>query len=310
MLEELEDSATSLAAVAVTTSLRSTLRVRLWGTRGSLPTPGRATTKYGGNTSSVEIEAGGVRLLFDAGSGIRALGEHLSGDGKVDADLFLTHFHWDHIQGLPFFSPLYRADSRLGIHGPPQEGASLSALIAGVMAPVYFPVPYEAIAAQVEYDDVREDDPWERNGVSVRALRVRHPSFTVGYRVSTGGVNVVYMPDNELRGADYPTGPGWERRFGEFVSGADVLIHDAMFTSAEYRARVGWGHSTYEQVIEAAEDARVRRLVLFHHAPERTDEQLDGLLDEFRDGIAHRGSGLDLVAAEEGGELLVEERAP
>ena len=310
MLEELEDSATSLAAVAVTTSLRSTLSVRLWGTRGSLPTPGRATTKYGGNTSCVEMEAGGVRLLFDAGSGIRALGGSLSGDGKVDADLFLTHFHWDHIQGLPFFSPLYRADSRLGIHGPPQQGAGLSQLIAGVMAPVYFPVPYEAIAARVEYDDVREDETWARGGVSVRALRVRHPSFTVGYRVSFGGVNVLYIPDNELRGADYPTAPGWESRFSEFVAGADLLIHDAMFTSAEYRARVGWGHSTYEQVIELAEESGVRKLILFHHAPERSDEQMDNLLDEFRDGIARRGSELDLVAAEEGGELLVEERAP
>ena len=309
MSEELEGSATSLAAVAVTASLRSSMRVQMWGTRGSLPTPGRATTKYGGNTSCLEVVAGEVRLVFDAGSGIRALGERLAANGVVDADLFLTHFHWDHIQGLPFFAPLYRAETRLGVHGPPQDGASVASLIAGVMAPMYFPVPYEAIAAQVSYMEVADGEEWSRGDVTVQAARVRHPSYTVGYRVAAGGVRMVYVPDNELRGEQYATGPEWEHGFRNFIADADVLIHDAMFTGAEYRARVGWGHSTYEQVIGVAEEAGVRQLVLFHHAPERTDEELDDLLDDLREGIERRGSGLELVAAEEGGELLVEERA-
>jgi phosphoribosyl 1,2-cyclic phosphodiesterase len=247
--------------------------------------------------------------VFDAGSGIRALGDRLRSNGVVDADLFLTHFHWDHIQGLPFFSPLYDAGTRLGIHGPPQEGASLTSLIAGVMAPVYFPVPYEAIAARIEYADIAEDEEWTRGDVTVQALRVRHPSFTVGYRVSFGGARLLYVPDNELRGAEYPVRADWEDRFRDFIADADILIHDAMFTATEYRARAGWGHSAYEQVIRMAEAAGVRQLVLFHHAPERADVELDGVVDELREGVERRGSGLELVAAEEGSELLVEERA-
>jgi phosphoribosyl 1,2-cyclic phosphodiesterase len=273
------------------------LTATCWGTRGSIPAPGPLTVRYGGNTSCLEVQAGGRRYLFDAGTGIRALSRSLAAEEPMSAELFLSHFHWDHVQGFPFCSQLYDADSRLRVHGPPQDGVDAAGVLAGMMAPAYFPVPLDSLAARVEFADVDVDGAaWTDGTVEVTPLRVCHPGFTCGYRVNAGGAALAYVPDNELAGMD----PAQYRRMADFAAGVDLLVHDAMYGDDEYERVRGWGHSRVSDAVRLAEDAGVRRLLLFHHAPERSDDELDGMVDEVRRGRAERGSALRVDAAAEG----------
>jgi len=271
------------------------LTATCWGTRGSIPAPGPATVRYGGNTSCLEVRAGGRRYVFDAGTGIRELSRHLAPEGPIEAELFLTHFHWDHVQGFPFFSQLYDPDTRVRVHGPPQDGAGVASVLAGIMAPSYFPVPLQALAAGVEFVDV-DGLPWTDGTVEVAALRVCHPGFTCGYRLGAGGASLAYVPDNELAAAD----DALYRRIVGLVAGVDVLVHDAMWRDDEYPRYRGWGHSSVGDAVRLAEDAGARRLLLFHHSPERADDELDGIVAGLRRGLAERGSALRLDAAAEG----------
>ncbi|HEX6369923.1 MAG TPA: MBL fold metallo-hydrolase [Longimicrobium sp.] len=271
------------------------LTATCWGTRGSIPAPGPATLRYGGNTSCLDVQADGRRYVFDAGTGIRALSRHLAPEGAIEAELFLTHFHWDHVQGFPFCSQLYHPDTRVRVHGPPQDGAGVATVLAGIMAPSYFPVPLDALAAGVEFVDV-DALPWTDGTVEVAALRVCHPGFTCGYRLRAGGASLAYVPDNELRGAD----GALYRRMVELVAGVDLLVHDAMCRDDEYARYRGWGHSSVGDAVRLAEDAGARRLLLFHYAPERSDDELDGIVREVRRGLAERGSALRVDGAAEG----------
>jgi phosphoribosyl 1,2-cyclic phosphodiesterase len=301
--------AAGLAGTAAS-ALVPVLTATCWGTRGSIPTPGRETAGFGGNTSCLEVRcADGRRLIFDAGTGIRPLGRRMVAEpGAPDAELFLSHFHWDHIQGLPFFAPLYDAAATIRVHGPPQGNVAVKTLFAAQMDPSFFPVPYEALAARIEFVEV-DEQPWVLDGLQVDQLRVRHPGNTFGYRVRFGERSIAYVPDNELVGGEYPTGADWYDRLVAFLRGADLLYHDAMFTDTEYRGRVGWGHSTFRQAIRLAQDAGVHRLVFFHHAPERSDEQLRAILDELRDDLVRQASALLIDVAAEGAELHVTEQA-
>lgn len=265
-----------------------------------------ATAGYGGNTSCVEVLARDRRFIFDAGSGIRLLGDQLvKQPDEVRAELFLTHFHWDHIQGLPFFAPLYDAATRLRVHGARQGDIDIRTLIAGQMGPIYFPVPFERVAAHLEFEHLT-GDPWAESEVAVDAIRVRHPAHTYGYRISADGVSLAYIPDCELHGGTYPLdAKKTYRDLVRFLSGVDVLYHDAMFSDAEYSQREGWGHSTFTQTVQLAEDAGVKRLYLFHHAPERSDAELSQILEELRNDIARRGSTLEIGVAAEGEEIIV-----
>lgn len=280
------------------------LTATCWGTRGSIPTPGPSTLRYGGNTSCLEVRAGGRRYVFDAGTGIRALGRCAGADGPVEAELFLTHFHWDHVQGFPFWAPLYRADSRVRVHGPPQDGAGVASVLAGIMAPSYFPVQLHALAARVEFADVGSR-PWTDGTVEIAALRVCHPGFTCGYRLRAGGASLAYVPDNELGGAD----AALYRRIVDFAAGVDLLVHDAMCRDEEYSRYPGWGHSSLSDAVRLAEDAGARRLLLFHHSPERSDDELDGIVRDLRQTLVDRGGALQVDAAAEGAALTVGEGA-
>jgi len=283
-----------------------TLVVRCWGTRGSIPTPGPGTVRYGGNTSCVEVRVGDRRLVFDAGTGIRPLGLDLVREGPDRLDVFLTHFHWDHIQGFPFFAPLYDGEDAIRVMGPKQEGIDVRSLFAGQMGPIYFPVPYSFVAARMTFDEVGPE-PCRVGSFEISSMRVRHPSHTVGYRIEHEGRVVCFVPDNELEGARDTSEQAFWSRMVTFVEGADLLIHDAMYTRDEYPKRRGWGHSTFDQTLRLAEEAGVRRLLFTHHDPTRDDDALDLITDLMRERSASRG-GPELGSAREGEAYRIEPR--
>lgn len=288
-------------------------RVTIWGARGSIPTPGEATARYGGNTPCVSVEVPGQDghhlVILDAGTGIRRLGRSIveAGNEAVSANLILSHTHWDHIQGLPFFAPLFHSGAKFRVFGARQGNVDVGDILRQQMNPVVFPVPLESVAAELTVQHV-EPEPFELDGCIVSTMRVRHPGVTLATRLAhrDTGVNLVYVPDNELGpGGEYEVGPGWRERLLEFVGGADVLIHDAMFTPALVREKAGWGHSSHIEAVEFAVDAGVRRLVLFHHNPDHADDQIDAMLAQAGRLVSERGSRLEVSAGHEGMQLNV-----
>jgi phosphoribosyl 1,2-cyclic phosphodiesterase len=270
--------------------------LRCWGTRGSIPSPGNGTVRHGGNTTCVELGDGKDRLILDAGSGIRQLGVDMFKKGPDEIHIFLTHFHWDHIQGFPFFSPLYDADDTIHVVGPKQKDIDVQNLFAGQMGPIYFPVPFSVVAAAMEFEHLNEGG-YELGDFTLEVMRVRHPSFVTGYRITIGDFVVCFIPDNEIDGDIYEVEPGFESRIVDFVGDADLLIHDSMYTDEEYPSRKGWGHSTFEQSLRLAREGGVKELLFFHHDPTRTDDALDTIVARMQELAG--GSGLIVGAAME-----------
>jgi phosphoribosyl 1,2-cyclic phosphodiesterase len=279
--------------------------VTFWGTRGSIPTPGAQTARYGGNTPCVAVEgAGGQLVILDAGTGIRALGlqlvEKLNGAAKVE--ILLSHAHWDHIQGLPHFKPFFAPGNAVRIWGSRQGTTSLEAILRQQMDPAVFPVPLDALSAQLTVQQV--DTPEFSIGeFRVRTIKLRHPGTTLGFRLTPvkGGPSLAYVTDNELgSGGHYDVPASWRKDFVAFLHGVDLLIHDAMYTPAELEQHRGWGHSTYEEAATLAQEANAKRLVLFHHEPEHGDEMMDGLLKSARAFAQKGGRSLEVLAAQEG----------
>jgi ribonuclease BN (tRNA processing enzyme) len=272
------------------------VRARIWGCRGSLAAPGPRTLRYGGNTSCLEVrgETGGL-LVLDAGTGIRALGLTELPDR---IHLLLTHLHLDHIEGLGFFRPVWLRETELHVWGPPSPTRTLEERIARYLSPPLFPREISELPCRLRFHDVPAEE-WELEGLRVRAAPVAHPGPTVGYRVSENGRALAYIPDHEpalttrIEEQEGEWISGWE-----VAAGADVLLHDAQFTETEYPLRVGWGHSSVAHAVSFAARAKVRQLLLFHHDPSRTDEELDTLLArarELADGeieLAYEGAGL------------------
>ena len=288
------------------------LTLTFWGTRGSVPTPGLATVRYGGNTPCAELRTSeGWLIILDAGTGIRELGRALlarANGEPIVGDIFLTHAHWDHIQGIPFFAPLFRKGNHFTICCSRAMQTSLDRVVRDQMSPVVFPVSFEELQARVDFQELAEERR-AGNGYEVSAISVRHPGGALGYRFTTGNADgraLVYVSDNELSPeARYDDVPGWRTQLVDFVRGASVLVHDSMYTADEYSSFVGWGHSTHDQAVELALDADVERLVLFHHRPERSDDEVDRCVERCRALVARRGRALDVIAAAEGMTLQV-----
>jgi phosphoribosyl 1,2-cyclic phosphodiesterase len=258
--------------------------VTVWGARGSIPSPGPATSRYGGNTSCVSVELQdepGRLVVLDAGSGIRLLGNALlERGGRWEIDLLLTHTHWDHIQGFPFFAPMFRDGNVVRVRGARQGDVDLGLILRQQMHPVVFPVPLEQTAAALTIEHL-EPGQFEVGGFAVEALQLRHPGTTLGYRLTPagGGATLAYVTDSELGpGGRYDVGPGWRDELVRFLAGVDLLVHDAMYTPDDMDAHRGWGHSCYSEAVALAAEARVGQLWLFHHRPERTDTMLDAVV--------------------------------
>jgi phosphoribosyl 1,2-cyclic phosphodiesterase len=248
--------------------MSASLDVRFWGTRGSLPVPGPLTHVYGGSTSCVEVRANGHVLVFDAGTGIRELGGTLMESGKPPpVHLFFSHYHWDHIMGFPFFTPIYVPGAELHLYGETKNGQSVLEILSGQMHPPYFPIKWNMVNATVDWTPVEPDKDVHLGDVTVKTCRLNHPQDALAYRVEYGGRSVVYATDIE-HGSDL------DSEFVDFIRDADVLIMDCSFTGVEYPSRRGWGHASWEAGAEFADKGGVDTFVMFHHLPERTDAEV------------------------------------
>lgn len=290
----------------------SKVRLRFWGVRGSIPTPGQETSFYGGNTACVEFRADGETIILDAGSGLRPLGEALIREaaGKpVNVHMLLTHTHWDHIQGFPFFRPAYQDSNHIRILCYAGVRHDLEELLGRQMDSPFFPVSMCEMMSETTVGQVGEK--FQFGSVKGQAFYTNHPGKCAGYRFETSAGVVIYVPDNELNVSGQATHMPREtakhlrQRFVQTISGAQVLIHDAQYTRAEYAERVGWGHSCMEDVVEMAGEAGVEHLLLFHHDPTRKDESVNFLVGVARDMVRKKGWKMRVDAAREGAEIAL-----
>ncbi|MCC6898656.1 MAG: MBL fold metallo-hydrolase [Polyangiaceae bacterium] len=249
-----------------------TFSIRFWGVRGSIAAPGPETAAVGGNTSCVEVTCGASRFILDSGTGIRALGDALMKQGPVEATLLLSHHHWDHIQGLPFFTPIYLPTTKLTVVGPQTDRLSNIDVLEHQMSSPVFPVRLEELPCALDTREVMAGDTLDLGGARIRVAKANHPGGSLAYRIDYAGRSVVYATDTEHYSCVDPA-------LRALALGADVLIYDSQYTPAEYRgecgpSKVGWGHSTYEDGAKLAHAADVGQYVLFHHDPRRNDEQV------------------------------------
>jgi phosphoribosyl 1,2-cyclic phosphodiesterase/CheY-like chemotaxis protein len=282
------------------------MRVQFWGTRGSIAKPGPSTARYGGNTSCIEARsARGTLVVVDCGTGGHSLGQNLTSAGSqgLRGHILISHTHWDHIQGIPFFAPLFVPGSEWDIYGPKGLGQSLREALAGQMQYTYFPVTLDQCGARIRYHDLVEGT-FDIDDIKVSTHYLNHPALTLGYRLEADGVAVVYACDHEPHSRMLATGhgdiTGQDLRHAEFINRADLLIHDAQYTAEEYPAKIGWGHSTVEYVVNLGRFAQVKRVALTHHDPLRDDVAIDRLVANIRAKLRENASSLDVFAAVEG----------
>jgi phosphoribosyl 1,2-cyclic phosphodiesterase/CheY-like chemotaxis protein len=286
------------------------MQVRFWGTRGSLAKPGPSTVRYGGNTSCVQVvSSNGTLLVIDCGTGGHELGAHLARQGEpVRGHMLISHTHWDHIQGIPFFAPFFIPGNQWDLYAPQGFGDSLRDTLAGQMEFTYFPVTPDAFAAEIKYNSLSEGS-FRIDDITIRTRYLNHPALTLAYRIEADGVAIVYACDHEphsraLAAAEGPI-EGQDLLHADFLAGADLVIHDAQYTAEEYGPKVGWGHSTHEYVVRICDSVGVKHLALSHHDPMRTDDELDLLIERDRASLG-KDSILELFGAAEGMVLDLE----
>jgi phosphoribosyl 1,2-cyclic phosphodiesterase len=277
------------------------MEIRFWGTRGSIPAPGPSTLEFGGNTTCLEVVLrSGRRVVIDGGTGIRLLGEQLKTKvATIRLHLLLTHNHWDHLIGLPFFFPIYREDSEIKIDGWPLAFQALKRVFDDHMGDGFFPVAFEQLKAHITFANKIARTPQVLDDVEIEALPLNHPQGCLGFRFQEGGHTLVFITDNELGldgGYRFPD-------FVKFARGADLLIHDAQYLPEEMPVHRGWGHSTYEEAVQLALEAGVKTLLLTHHDPSRTDEQVRTIISRAKEMAAAAGGQLTIDGAREGDEF-------
>ncbi len=257
--------------------MTGSIRFRFWGVRGSIATPGPKTVRYGGNTPCVEVQASDHRIILDGGTGLRCLGEGLMREGQpIDADLVLTHTHWDHIQGIPFFTPAFIPGNTFRLHGQNKGPYSLKKVLEGQMTDPNFPVPLSIMGSELSFHELEPGDSLKiGDDVLIKTRPMRHPNECLGIRIEHAGRVLVYCTDTEHD----PESGELDENVLALADGADVFIYDAMYTEESYRnGKVGWGHSTYTEALRLARAAKVRKLFFFHHDPYSEDDFLDDQL--------------------------------
>jgi phosphoribosyl 1,2-cyclic phosphodiesterase len=302
------------------TAPASSTRLKVWGVRGSIPVPGSATIRYGGNTTCVEVRADGEIIVLDAGTGIRSLGLALEkefGSQPIELTLLITHVHWDHIQGFPFFVPSYNDKNQIRIFGYDGTDTGLREILKGQMATPFFPVRLYDLPGKINIKKL-ETMEFTIGKVRVRSKFMNHPGVCVGYRLFTSAGSIAFLPDHEpydafklhsvkshLLSPEQTRKRAEEERAGlvEFLHGADILILDTQYTDEEYQAHIGWGHGSLSTAVSLALDANVRKLVLFHHDPSHDDAMVDTMVESARKLAAKSESYLEVEGAREGVEI-------
>ncbi len=297
-------SRSSALAAPPKSSVPQPVYVRFWGTRGSCPTSGVRTVRYGGNTACTEVRVGDVPLIIDCGTGMRELGVELTKEfnGRpIEGHIFVGHTHWDHIQGFPFFTPLYNPRNKFTVYSVHGARSSLRTIFSESMALDYFPVPLTSLASKLNFVELE-------GAVDIGAARVsfqhmNHPGVCIGFRIEAQGKVITYLSDHEgfaKLGGDSDLARRQDAAIVEFARGSDLLIREAQYTEKEYAARKGWGHSTYDDAAAFAAEAGVKRMAIFHHDPEHTDEIMDANVKYCRDLLGKAGSKTQCFAAWDG----------
>ncbi|SVC69444.1 uncharacterized protein METZ01_LOCUS322298 [marine metagenome] len=306
------------------------MKVRFWGVRGSTPSPGASTIRYGGDTTCIEMKVGTETIIFDAGSGIRPLGLKLMGEAQGEAikiHLFITHTHWDHIQGFPFFVPAFIPNNHIMIYGADHEAKTLPELFSGQMEREYFPIPIVAMGAELEFIPISEGT-LEIGDIEVSSMFVNHPSMAFAYRVNYNGHSVVFGGDHEpynnmlsyskiayqVDGKQLDIEENGKEKFSKlldkklalFCQDADLLIFDTAYTLDLYPQREGWGHSYPEYAVQIANMSGIKRLALTHHDPTDTDDKVDAKVEHTRQFIKASKLDIECFAAQAGLELNIE----
>ena len=302
----------------------SPVRIKFWGTRGSIAVPGDATLRYGGNTTCVTLRANDEIIVMDAGSGIRPLGIELErefGTQPIKLSLLVTHAHWDHIQGLPFFKPAYDSKNEICIFGFDETGATFRQILAEPMKSPFFPIAMRELSGKIEIKKLNEMT-FSVGTVQVCAAFVNHPGGCAGYRLNTSAGSVAFLPDHEPyefflhsprannMSPEQTKKTAANDRAGlvQFLHGSDILILDAQYTDEEYEKYIGWGHGSVSSAVSLALDAEVHRLLLFHHDPNHDDQTVEQMVNDARLQVEKSGKSLEIEAAREGAEIVVESK--
>jgi phosphoribosyl 1,2-cyclic phosphodiesterase len=287
--------------------------LKFWGTRGSIPVPGKDTLIYGGNTPCVELRSdnGGITII-DCGSGIRELGNSLAGKDFPDTiDIFLSHYHWDHIQGLPFFKPIYNKNKKINFYGIKSLDTGLKSLLSYQMVPNHFPIRIEEFKASLTFNEIESGKVYKSNEFSIETLKVVHPAPTLTFKIKCNDKCIVYMTDNEIKMSSVPDGRSDtdflkdNKELIEFCSNCDYLIHDAMYEESSMSDKRGWGHSGNISLARFGILAKVKNIILFHYNPDYTDNKISGLLHEAQAELLKNSSNTKCIAAQEGLEIIL-----